>query len=312
VVQGRAIAVVGAVGGVGASTLAALLARRLGATRPVALVDLDAGHGGLEVLLGTERADGARWPDLAGLRGPLAPSDLRGVLPRWGPVEVLSWDRRGAEPDGATVAAVLAGLLDAGRTVVLDVPARAAGEALRGVRADEAAGVTGGARVVVVTGQDVLGVAAAARLLGCGGTGPGRDGGLGRDGSLGRDAGLGPDGGGRLGGDGAGAGGTWVPAPPVPPGPGASGAVRHGPGWLGPGWLADARPVLAVRRRPGARVAPAQVGATVGLPVACLVPTDRRVAGAVDRGLGPAVARWAPLARAVARLARALGEDGRG
>lgn len=238
--RAEAVAVVGAAGGVGASTVAALLAARLARGRPVTLVDLDLRRGGIEVLLGTESGRGARWPDLAGVRGPVVPEDLDGLLPRWGPLEVLGPDRRAVDPDGAAVAAVWAGLLASGRTVVADVPAAAlvggptAGGSADGGARDAVVGLVRDARALVVTGQDVLGVAAAAAVL---------------------------------------------PS-------------------LGPG------AVLALRRRRGARVAPAQAGAVLRVRVAGLVPTDRRVAGAVDRGLGPVVAGWSPLARAVGRLAQ--------
>ncbi|NLE72924.1 MAG: P-loop NTPase [Actinomycetales bacterium] len=228
--RGQAVAVVGAAGGVGATTLAALLAARLAAGgRPVALLDLDVRRGGVEVLLGTEAREGPRWADLATARGPLDGADLAAALPRWGRVEVLGADRRAVAPDAAAVAAVHEALLEAGRLVVLDVPGHALAD-------DGVAGLVRAARVLVVTGQDVLGVAAAAAAT---------------------DA-------------------------------------------LGPG------AALVLRRRRGGRVAPAQVGAALRLPVAGLLPHDRRVAGAVDRGLGPAVAPWSPLARAVARVARGL------
>jgi hypothetical protein len=234
--------VVGAAGGVGASTLAALLAARWAREgRPATLVDLDARAGGLEVLLGVEGVDGARWPDLAGVRGPVGPAELHGLLPRWGAVEVLGADRRAGPLDPAAVRAVWSGLVESGRTVVADLPGRAL--APDGLTGSDAAGSRAcldglllGAETVVVTGQDVLGVAAAAVACGA-----------------------------------------------LPPGP-----------------------RLVLRRRSGSRVAPAQVAATLGLPLVGLLPTDRRVAGAVDRGLGPAVAGWSRLSRSVAGIARGL------
>ncbi|KGM14738.1 hypothetical protein N867_16565, partial [Actinotalea fermentans ATCC 43279 = JCM 9966 = DSM 3133] len=200
--------------------------------RRVALVDLDARAGGIEVLLGIEGADGARWPDLAGARGPVGAAELHGLLPRWGPVEVLGSDRRTDVLDPAAVQAVWSGLLDSGRTVVADLPARALGR--EGLAPLAATG-----DVVLVTGQDVLGVATASLACAC-----------------------------------------------LPP-----------------------QPRLVLRRRASARVAPAQVASTLGLGLLGLLPADRRVAGAVDRGLGPAVAGWSRLARSVARIARGL-EDG--
>jgi len=244
---GRAVVVVGAAGGVGASTLAALLAARWSADgRPVTLVDLDPGAGGIEVLLGIEAADGARWPDLAGMRGPVAATELRGVLPRWGAVEVLGADRRGGPLDPAAVSAVWDGLVRGGGTVVADLPARALGrEGLAALLGGPGgAGPAGGpwpigaATTLVVTGQDVLGVGSAA---------------------------------------------VTCAALPV-------------------------APRLVLRRRPGARVAPDQVAGTLGLPLLGLLPTDRRLAGAVDRGLGPVVARWSGLSRAVVQIARGLGD----
>lgn len=232
VVRGQAVAVVGAAGGVGTSTLAALLAERLARSgRPVALLDLDVRRGGIEVLLGTEAAEGARWPDLAGMRGPVELTELTGLLPRWGGVEVLGPDRRAVAADPAALEALWSGLLRGGRTLVADVPAGALAD-------DVVAGLVGEARVLVVTGQDVQGIAAAAVVAG-------------------------------------------------------RAATHAGTG-------------LVLRRRRGARVAPAQAGAVLHLPVAGLLPTDRRVAGAVDRGLGPAVAAWSPLARAVGRIARGV------
>lgn len=231
--SGRAVVVVGATGGVGASTLAALLAARWARSgQAVTLVDLDTRAGGIEVLLGAESAGGARWPDLAGLRAPVSAADLDRALPRWGSVEVLGGDRRAEPLDPAAVHAVWDGLVDAGRTVVADLPARLLGS-------DDLAALTAHAQVVVLTGQDVLGVAAAA-----------------------------------------------VAAPTLP-------ATTH----------------LVLRRRRGARVAPAQVAATLRLPLLGLLPTDRRVADAVDRGLGPVVAARSRLGRAVAGVARGLDRE---
>lgn len=240
--RGQAVVVVGAAGGVGASTLAALLAVRWAADpRQVVLVDLDPAAGGLEVLLGLEAVDGARWPDLAGVRGPVGAAELTGVLPRWGRVEVLGCDRRAAPLDLAAVEAVCAGLADSGRTVVVDLPARGlGGGVLEAVGPLLAVGTS-----VVVTGQDLPGVAAAA--VAC----------------------------------------ATLQTPQALP------AVPAGPR-------------LVLRRRAGARVAPGQVAATLGLPLLGLLPTDRRVAGAVDRGLGPAIAGWSRLSRAVAGIARGL------
>lgn len=166
---------VGATGGVGATTLAALLARRRAADgRRVALVDLDHGHGGIEVLLGVEDRPGARWADLQDVRGTVAPADLEGVLPRWEGVEVLSGDRGGEDPCAAAVEAVWGGLVGGCASVVVDLPV---GRLTRGpAGAGHAAGVgavlEARTDLLLVTGQDVLGVAAALVARRVAATGP--------------------------------------------------------------------------------------------------------------------------------------------
>jgi len=125
----------------------------------VALVDCDPGRGGIEVLLGIEGQQGARWADLANVRATIDPGDLTGVLPSWRDVEVLSSDRRAATVGGSAIAAVFESLVAARDVVVVDLPARAllarAGE-------PELPGIVAAATdVVVVTGQDVLGVSGA-------------------------------------------------------------------------------------------------------------------------------------------------------
>jgi len=233
----REVTVVGAAGGVGASTLAALLARRRAAdgTR-VALVDLDPGRGGIEVLLGIEAQAGARWSDLAQVRGTLAGGDLDGLLPRWHGVDVLSTDRHDTTVDGEVLAAVWAGLLASGRTVVADLPGSALVTGAMGVTGAIGAHPALAGGVLLLTGQDVLGVAGAVVVRGA------------------------------LGG--------------------------------------GAR--LVLRRRPHARVAPSEAVRLLDLPLAGMLPGDRRVAEATDRGFGPAVTGWSALGRSVRRLARGL------
>ena len=145
--SGRVIGVVGARGGIGASSLAAALARRLTRAGPgrrpgrrgggaatgwpaarapaaVALVDLDAG-GGLDVLLGVEGARGLRWPDLTGARGEVSGAELTALLPRWSGVTVLSADRaRPGAPPEEVVADVLDALVASHDRVVLDLARR--------------------------------------------------------------------------------------------------------------------------------------------------------------------------------------------
>jgi secretion/DNA translocation related CpaE-like protein len=59
---------------------------------------------------------------------------------------------------------------------------------------------------------------------------------------------------------------------------------------------------LVLRRRPSARVAPAQAAHVLGLPLAGLLPADRSVAAAADRGLGPLVRPRGRLDRSLARI----------
>ena len=226
-------AVVGAVGGVGASTLAALLARSLasGGER-VVLVDLDHAGGGIDVLLGIEEAAGARGSDLHAVRGTVAAHDLDGLLPRWQGVEVLSADRSAVIPTAEAVAAVGDALVRCCAAVVVDLPGhRLGGPDVGGPWSD----------VLLVTGQDVLGVAGAF-------------------------------------------------------------AAR--------GSLDGAPTRLVLRRRARAQVASVEAADLLDLPLLALLPNDRRLAGGVDRGLGPVVGRWSRLGRAVARVAGA-GSHGR-
>ncbi len=123
--QAPVVTVVGGSGGVGASTLAALLACRAARRgRAVVLVDLDPYGGGLDLLMGAEQATGWRWPRLAGAAGYLG--DLSGQLPQVEGVSVLSM-ARGFTPDVTRepLAAVVASLQRSFELVLID-PGRAA------------------------------------------------------------------------------------------------------------------------------------------------------------------------------------------
>ncbi|MFC4616337.1 septum site-determining protein Ssd [Cellulomonas algicola] len=120
--RAHVVGVVGARGGAGASSLAAALARAVSRTTATALVDLDGGCGGLDVLLGLEGADGVRWPDLTDARGDVDGHDLLALLPRWGACAVLSADRaRPDPPEPAVVADVLHALSCTVGVLVLDL-----------------------------------------------------------------------------------------------------------------------------------------------------------------------------------------------
>lgn len=122
------IAVVGALGGVGASALASAVAHWWQReTRAGVLIDLGFGRAGVEVLLGIEARPGVRWPDLGAARGEVDGRGLLAALPTWGRVPVLSCTRRSAvAPDDEVVVDVTTALLRVGQPVVLDLPHPAA------------------------------------------------------------------------------------------------------------------------------------------------------------------------------------------
>jgi secretion/DNA translocation related CpaE-like protein len=155
--RGWLVVVSGSCGGAGASTLAAGLA--LAAAPDVLLVDGDAWGGGLDLLLGAERADGLRWSDLTGLRGRVAGEALLAALPEVGGVHVLAASRSAPAPvPDEALSAVVAGARGVGRSVVVDLPrpgAPAEGEAALLAEADLA--------VLVVPAR--LRAATAARLV---------------------------------------------------------------------------------------------------------------------------------------------------
>lgn len=118
---GRVVAVVGGRGGAGASVFSAALALVAG---DAMLVDVDPWGGGLDLLLGTERLAGLRWPDLAVQDGRLTLSALRDALPQERGVTVLSCARAPHDvPAGQLLAVVGAGRRGAA-TVICDVPRR--------------------------------------------------------------------------------------------------------------------------------------------------------------------------------------------
>lgn len=116
------VGVVGARGGVGASSLAAALARAcVNEQLAVALVDLDRGGPGLDLTLGIEHDGGLRWADLDGSDGTLPHRALEEALPSWHGVHVLSADWRRGPAQSLALGAVDA--LAAGHdVVVLDLP----------------------------------------------------------------------------------------------------------------------------------------------------------------------------------------------
>ncbi|URN17092.1 MULTISPECIES: septum site-determining protein Ssd [Streptomyces] len=124
--QATTVGVLGGRGGAGASILACALA--VGAARAghrTMLVDGDPLGGGLDVLLGAEREEGLRWPDLADSRGRVAGAALEESLPSLHGLRVLSWDRGDtAAVSPEAMRSVLAAARRRGGAVVVDLPRR--------------------------------------------------------------------------------------------------------------------------------------------------------------------------------------------
>ncbi|MGY1705872.1 septum site-determining protein Ssd [Geodermatophilus sp. SYSU D00697] len=136
--RGRLVVVGGSCGGAGASTVAAAVALTAApAGDGVLLVDTDGFGGGLDLLLGAERTEGLRWPELAGLRGRVAGDALMAALPEVAGVSVLAASREapGDVPAGA-VGAVVEAARAGGWPVVVDLPRTAGPEVTDLVLAD--------------------------------------------------------------------------------------------------------------------------------------------------------------------------------
>ena len=119
----RTVAVVGARGGVGASTFAATLAVRAARRAPTFLVDADPLGGGVELVIGSEHVDGLRWPDVALTDGRITASTLRGrasgASGRHRPVVVT---RTGDDVAAATMQSMVAAAARSFRHIVVDLP----------------------------------------------------------------------------------------------------------------------------------------------------------------------------------------------
>ncbi|MFP8883160.1 septum site-determining protein Ssd [Streptomyces mangrovi] len=124
--QALTVGVMGGRGGAGASTLAcalALTAARAG--HRTMLIDGDPLGGGLDILLGGERAEGLRWPAFADSRGRVGGAALEESLPRLHGLRLLSWDRgESAAVPPEAVRAVLGAARRRGGVVVVDLPRR--------------------------------------------------------------------------------------------------------------------------------------------------------------------------------------------
>ncbi len=121
VARGWLVAVGGGCGGAGASTVAAALA--VAAAPGVVLVDADGWGAGLDLLLGAERVEGLRWPELSGLRGRISGEALRACLPEVAGVHVLAAPRSAPQaPPEEAVRAVIEAARTEGVPVVVDLP----------------------------------------------------------------------------------------------------------------------------------------------------------------------------------------------
>lgn len=123
---GRVVALVGAAGGVGVSTLGASISKRAGGHEPT-LVDAHRCSGGLDLLLGIENEPGARWGEIELGEGVVARADVRRALPATADgIAVLTHPRTTvADPyrvGARDVEAVVGTVAVAGLTV-LDAPA---------------------------------------------------------------------------------------------------------------------------------------------------------------------------------------------
>lgn len=115
------VTVIGACGGVGASTLAAATAH-LAVERGLraVLVDGDPTAGGIDLIVGAESVRGLRWPDLDGAVGQVSAHELAQSLPDHRGLRLVSHDRDGGEVRAGTpvVAAAVRGF----DVVVADIP----------------------------------------------------------------------------------------------------------------------------------------------------------------------------------------------
>jgi secretion/DNA translocation related CpaE-like protein len=117
------VSVVGGVGGAGASTFAVALglqAARRG-LRPL-VVDADPLGGGLELVTGSEGADGVRWDDFGSTRGRLDAASLADVLPARGGVSQLVWSRDSSRQVPGSWSEVVSAAVRGFDLVVVDVP----------------------------------------------------------------------------------------------------------------------------------------------------------------------------------------------
>ncbi|EEI16229.1 septum site-determining protein Ssd [Corynebacterium lipophiloflavum] len=120
---GKVIAVVGAAGGVGASTLCASISRAAARDREPTIIDAHRYSGGFDLLVGIEERGGARWGEISFGEGSVERADVRRALPCTPDgIAVLTCSRTTiADPfvlDAAMLERTVAALGSAGLTVV--------------------------------------------------------------------------------------------------------------------------------------------------------------------------------------------------
>jgi secretion/DNA translocation related CpaE-like protein len=152
--RGAVVGVIAGRGGAGASVFATALAQT---ARDALLVDADPWGGGIDLVLGSERETGLRWPDLAMEGGRLSYPALREALPQRRGVSVLSGSRTGSDIDAAPLGAVIDAGSRGGATVICDLPRRSTGAVETVLDAADL--------VVVMAPADVRSCAAAAAIV---------------------------------------------------------------------------------------------------------------------------------------------------
>ncbi|AKS12567.1 septum site-determining protein Ssd [Corynebacterium pseudotuberculosis] len=108
--EGIVIAVMGAVGGTGTSTLASAIALNC---ENAVLIDADPSSGGVDLLLGIEESPGMRWNDLALRQGDVRSNDLIAAFPKTSqglPVLTVARGNDAHTIDDATLNAVIRSL----------------------------------------------------------------------------------------------------------------------------------------------------------------------------------------------------------
>ncbi len=290
------LAVVGASGGAGASTLAAACAvRAADSGRSVALVDAAVGGAGIDVVLGIDHLPGVRWPELAGCRGRVDGLGLLPRMPRAGAVAVLAHSRDSPVWVGAAAErGVIAGLSDVLDLVVVDVPRAWSLGGWRTVDQESRDGLDG------LDGVDGSDGSEAPGSLG----GPGGPGGPGELSELGGLSGLGGLGG--LGG--------WASWGALGGGPALSAVVVAGAGILELAALAATAPRVAVlvpetfvvvRGHRLSRTVVGDVEAALDLPVLGVLEHDPSVRRDLARGIPPGRGRG-PLAELAQSVIEAM------